>query len=293
MRQSLGRLILLVVVVVLIFGMYRLLTVQPLEQAAFFDSGRWPYLMVADTGQGMDAPPYTTAAFDAALQAGASGLYLPLWQTADGHLAVLGSPDLSLSTDGSGQVSDLTLAELASLDAGYRFDPAGDGSYPWRGQGQHPLSLPAVLEAYPEARLVVSLEQPNLTGLAALLQAVDAAGARDRVLAVVDDQQLVDTLRQQAPGLATTYTAQETDGFLAADRLRLVAFYRPAAQALILDGDQIGQRLVRAAHSRGVSVLARGGPAASDTEMQGWIDQGADGVIAGSVASIAGLPAAR
>lgn len=279
MRQFLGRLALLAIIILVVFGMYRLLTIQPLDPAPFFlDVDETP-LIVANVGQQRDAPPYTRAAFQAALAAGADGLLLPLYRSRDGALVVSASPDVASFSDGEGMVLEYTLEELQALDAGYRFDPSGDGSYPLRGQGQQVTTLDEALGAFPDLLLVAELGNPDLPGLASLLQAIDASDARDRVLVVLDDQQLIDTLRQQAPGLATAYTSGETNAFLTTYRLRLTPFYRPAAEALLLDAAEVTPAMVRAAHGRGVGTLAVVGSDALPSVRQDLVEADVDAVV--------------
>jgi glycerophosphoryl diester phosphodiesterase len=278
MRQFLVRLLAFLVVILVIFGLYRLITVQPLKPSDFFAQAKKIPLVIADTGRFTQAPPYTLAALDAAQQAGADGFYLPVQLTRDGELVVLGQADLSQLTERNDPVSQLTLAEVQGLDAGYRFDPAGDGSFPWRGKGQRVLSLQEILSLFPQESIVVKVEEPGFASLAALLQAADATGSRARLLAIVDEQQLANTLRSQAPDLTTANTSAEAAAFLTTQRLRMTPFYRPAAPGLILDGDQVNRRLINSAHSRGIRVLALADGQPSDIVGQ-WLDAGVDGVI--------------
>ena len=177
---------------------------------------------------------------------------------------------------------------MQGLDAGYRFDPAGDGTFPWRGKGQRVLSLQDVLAAYPKELIVVKVEEPGFASLAALLQAADSTGSRPRLLAIVDEQQLANTLRSQASDLATANTSAEAAAFLTTQRLRMTPFYRPAAPGLILDGDQLSRRLSNSAHNRGIRVLAVADGQPSDVVGQ-WLDAGADGVIVSDLKAIPAL----
>lgn len=288
MRQFLVRLLAFLVAILVTFGLYRLITVQPLKPSAFFASAEPSPLVIADTAKSTVAPPYTLAALEAAQQAGAGGFYLPVRLTRDGELVVIGSPDLAQLTESSGQVAQSTLAEIQALDAGYQYDPAGDGSFPWRGANQHILSLQDVLTTFPDMSIVVEVTEPGFASLAALLQAADATGARDRLLAMVDEQQLANTLRSQAPDLATANTSAESTAFLTTYRLHMTPFYRPAAPGLVLDGDQVSRRLARSAHSRGIRLLAVGDGQPVET-VRGWLDAGADGVIVPDLQAIHAL----
>lgn len=258
MRQFLFRLILLILAVLVIFGVYRLLTIRPLENVAFFRDR--PLLAAVDSANPAGAPPYSLAAFDAARQAGANGHYLPVALTRDGVLVV---------TDSA--VGELMLAELRSVDSFASI-----------------VTLQEALAALPEQRAVVVVHEPSLQAMAGLLQAVDANDARARVLAVVDDPLLADTLRQQAPDLGTATTTAETNAFLTTQRFRLTPFYRPAAPAMVLEGSQVSRRLVDAARSRGIHLLARADQQ-NDAAVQTLIDAGVDGVILTEPALLAGL----
>ena len=232
MRQGLVRLILLVIVLLVIFGVYRLLTVEPIDGGVFFDPASKP-LVFLDPGATPDAAAEALAAFHELPGSGVAGFYAPVSLAADGQLTVVSRGDTA--------------------------------------------SLAALLEAFPDVRFVVQLTEPNLQSLAALLQAVDSQDARGRVLAVVDDQQLVDTLRAQAPDLATAMTDAEADSFLLTSRLRLTPFYRPVAPALLLPAEQFSRRIADAAHSSGVSVfVVSSGDSAAQRRL---IDQGADGIV--------------
>jgi glycerophosphoryl diester phosphodiesterase len=228
------------------------------------------------------------AALQAAQQAGADGFYLPVHLTRDGELVVLGLADLTQHTEGSGLVAERTLAEVQSLDAGYRYDPAGDGSYPWRGKGLRVLSLQQILEAFPNQAMVVKVEEPGFASLAAVLQAADATGSRSRLLAIVDEQQLADTLRSQAPDLATANTRAEAAAFRTMQRLRMTPFYRPAAPGLVLDGGEVSPGLSRSAHSRGIRLLAvqNGQPG---EVVRDWLEAGSDGVIVSDLQTISAV----
>ena len=73
------------------------------------------------------APENTLPAFARALELGADGIELDVQCSADGHLVVMHDFAVDKTTDGTGQVAALTLAELRRLDAGHAFGPAFAG----------------------------------------------------------------------------------------------------------------------------------------------------------------------
>lgn len=233
MRQTLLRLALLAIALLLIFGVYRLLTIDALDAGEFFDADAMPLILIDPAAAGDASEELASVA-----RAGGSGvpaIYLPVVLNASGELVE------------------------ANKDAAQ----AG--------------SLVSLLADLPDVRFVVDLREPTLQSLAALLHTVDSQQARGRVLAIVDDQQLVDTLRSKAPDLATAMTSAEASSFLLTSRLRLTPFYRPSAPALLLPADQFSRHLARAAHSRGIAVIVL---AANDRAAIGeMFDQGAAGVF--------------
>jgi glycerophosphoryl diester phosphodiesterase len=75
-------------------------------------------------GASANAPENTLAAFELALQHGADAIELDAKLTADGQVVVIHDQSVDRTTDGSGKVLELPLAQLRELDAGSYFDVA-------------------------------------------------------------------------------------------------------------------------------------------------------------------------
>ncbi|MBE9472348.1 MAG: glycerophosphodiester phosphodiesterase, partial [Chloroflexi bacterium] len=82
---------------------------------------------IAHRGASAVAPPNTLAAFEKAVELGADGIEFDVHLSADGVLVVIHDFNVDDTTDGSGRVAEMTLAQLKQLDAGSRFDPAFAG----------------------------------------------------------------------------------------------------------------------------------------------------------------------
>ena len=93
MRQGLVRLILLVIVLLVIFGVYRLLTVEPIEAGVFFDPASKP-LVFLNPGATTDDAASTLAAFHELPGSGVAGFAAPVSLNSDGQLTFV--------TDGEG-----------------------------------------------------------------------------------------------------------------------------------------------------------------------------------------------
>jgi Glycerophosphoryl diester phosphodiesterase family/Calx-beta domain len=90
------------------------------------DSKRWLVhgtdpLNFAHRGGVTDFPENTLYAYAEAAKAGADVLEMDVYQTKDNQLVILHDLDVDRTTNGRGNVVDLTLAELRALDAAYWF----------------------------------------------------------------------------------------------------------------------------------------------------------------------------
>lgn len=80
-------------------------------------------LNYAHRGGVIDFPENTLYAYAEVALAGADVLEMDVYQTRDNELVILHDLDVDRTTNGSGNVVDLTLAELRQLDAAYWFVP--------------------------------------------------------------------------------------------------------------------------------------------------------------------------
>ncbi len=84
-------------------------------------------LVIAHRGDSSAAPENTLPAFQRAFTAGADGVELDVRLTRDNRLVVFHDRHLDRTSNGSGLVSRLALAEVRSLDVGSWFGPAFKG----------------------------------------------------------------------------------------------------------------------------------------------------------------------
>ena len=80
-------------------------------------------VVVAHRGMAAGFPENTLAAYRNSVSLGFSAIELDLRATADGHIVVMHDDAVDRTTNGSGRVDQMTLAEIKSLDAGSYIDP--------------------------------------------------------------------------------------------------------------------------------------------------------------------------
>ena len=110
------------------------------------------------------APENTVPAIRHGVEVGAQAIEIDLHASKDEALVVIHDPTLDRTTNGTGPVDQRTLAELRTLDAGYRFTADEGETFPFRGQG---VRIPALDEA-----------MEAIAGLPAILEVKSAAAGR-------------------------------------------------------------------------------------------------------------------
>jgi glycerophosphoryl diester phosphodiesterase len=84
-------------------------------------SGKHKPLVVAHRGERIHAPENTLAAFEMAADHGADGIEFDVKLSRDGKVIIIHDQTVDRTTNGTGKVKDLTLAQLKGLDAGIQF----------------------------------------------------------------------------------------------------------------------------------------------------------------------------
>ena len=240
----------------------------------------WP-TNFAHRGASLRAPENTLEAFRLAAQGGAGGLELDVHMTSDGRIAVIHDDSVDRTTNGTGLVRRMTLHEVKSLDAGYRFTPDGETTYPYRGRGVRVPELGEVLREFPDHKVNIDIkeEQPGVE--AALLETV--TDADDRVLVVSEMPDVVERVRElSGNSVSTGASRQEIRDFYRMSRLRLEFLVRPPYDALQVPVEYGGRevvtpRFVKAAHDRGVRVDVW--TIDDPDEMRRLLDLGADVIM--------------
>lgn len=239
---------------------------------------------VAHRGASEAAPENTLQAFRLAREAGAEGLEMDVHLSRDGHVVVIHDSTLDRTTDGTGLVRDKTLAELRSLDAGYRSNGgAHTAEHPYRGEGVRIPTLREVLAEFPgmTVNLDIKEDQPGLE--AAVLEEIDRAGARERVLVASQEGRVISRFRRLSEGEVDTAASRwEVARLYALSLLRLEALADPPYEALQIPVEHRGvelaaPRFVQAAHSRGVRVDVW--TIDEPKEMRRLLELGADSVM--------------
>jgi glycerophosphoryl diester phosphodiesterase len=114
-------------------------------------------IVIGHRGAAAHFPENTSASFDHAVSLGVDAIEFDLRVSRDGVVVVIHDPTVDRTTNGTGAVADLTLAELKKLDAGACFTQDGR-TFPWRGRGLQILTFDELLDRYPSIPLLIELK---------------------------------------------------------------------------------------------------------------------------------------
>ncbi|BAS26028.1 glycerophosphodiester phosphodiesterase [Limnochorda pilosa] len=240
-------------------------------------------LILAHRGASLEAPENTLAAFRLALEQGADGWELDVHRSRDGHLVVCHDERVDRTTDGSGLIREMTLADLGRLDAGAWFDR--------RFAGERIPTLDQVWALAEEAGGIRLLNVELKLGFAAypgieeqLAEWIESHGLVDRVIVSSFNHFSLLRLGQVAPQVRTgiLYMAAWVEPWAGARRVgaRSLHPYHPT----------LVPPLVEAAHAQGLEVY----PFTVDepARLRELAAMGVDGLITGRPAEARAVVAA-
>ncbi len=281
----LRRTLLAFLVALIVWLIYRMVTVHPPEPKSIYRTLPQPAVFAHRGGAGL-WPENTLFAFRRAWEMGVDVLELDVHGTRDGYIVVIHDPTVDRTTNGTGAVREMTLAEVQALDAGYWFTPDGGQTYPYRGQGIRIPTLEEVFDALPDARFNIEVKSNDPPIVAALANLIERKGMTDKVIVGSFRQEIVDELRQRLPNVATFASREEIQSFWVFHTLGLSRAWRPVPDTLQVPTEYtvqgvrltvVSPRFVRSAHALGVRVDVW--TINDPDEMARLLDMGVDGIM--------------
>jgi glycerophosphoryl diester phosphodiesterase len=272
-------------------------------------SGPWGERRViayAHQGGAWEGPSSTLHAIRGALDAGATAVELDVHATKDRRLVVCHDETVDRTTNGAGQICDLTMAELATLDNAYWWAPGADvspgldeGAYPLRGRAPADASLGvATLASALEllTGVVVNLDikrtAPEVEPYESLLaDELRRSGRGDDTIVASFSDAAIAAFRQVAPEFSTSLATLETAEFYRAVHAGTevahtggVALQVPASFGEVTVVDE---QFVERAHDEGLAVHVW---TINDAEqMRRLVDLGVDGIISDTPTALGGV----
>ncbi len=207
-----------------------LLTASPAPDYAWFATqpgDHRPLVLAHQGGEGL-WPSNTLFAFQKAAQAGADVLDTDTHMTKDGVLVLMHDETIDRTTDGTGAIRDLALAEIKQLDAAYDFSTDEGKTHPYRGQGITVPTLEELFQAFPDKRFGIEIKQTKPIETAKRFCAlIHQYNMQDKVLVSSFRQENMDAFRKECREVATSATENEAKLFYVLNLLGLTRAFTP------------------------------------------------------------------
>lgn len=255
-------------------------------------------IVIGHRGAAGEQPENTLPSFARARDLCAAILETDARPTRDGSVVLFHDETLERTTNGTGRVSDRTLAELRALDAGFRFVLEQGNRFPFRGQGIVVPTLEETLEAIPGVRVNIELKEDGPGFIDRVLGILREAGREEMTLLTAGEDPLMESLRREVRRARSRVALGASTG----DVLRFVRAALqgttpdPGVMALQVPAGFGGRplvtpRLVEHAHAHDVHVHVW--TINEPGEMHRLLDLGVDGIISDYPGRLAAVVAQR
>ena len=282
LRATLG---LIAVCAVLLIGIYAVLALTEGEKApsrgVFPESKRRP-LVMAHRGGAAIGPENTIEVFRKAVSLGVDVLEIDVRLTSDGEFVVIHDSKVDRTTEGTGEVSAMTVGELKSLDAGHDFTTDGGATFPYRGKGVTVPTLAEVLAEFPSSNINIEAKQVGAEHASAFCADVRAGGSPERIVVASVSGAFLQSFRGLCPEFPTSASLAEVTAFLTYQKIGVTRSFSPEMSAMQVPMrlpivDIVSSDFVTSARERGLEVHVW--TVNDEQRMRELIGLGVDGII--------------
>lgn len=214
------------------------------------------------------APENTLPAFQMAVDMGADGIECDIHFSKDGHFIVCHDETIDRTSDGTGMISDLTLAEIKAHDFGAKFDE--------KYKGVTAPTLEEMLDVVKDMNPInieikeFGKDRDQAEILHKFYDILNAYGVLERVIVSSFDVKLIKLLKQLHPDVYTCFLYS---------RMKLSAAYSEGlgCSAIHPHFGKLMPVTVKSAHKRGMQVNCW--TVNTEDDMRRMIKIGCDGLI--------------
>ena len=251
------------------------------EQPYYSDNLNYPLVIAHQGGDGL-WPGDTMFAFQNAADLGVDVLEMDVHITKDSVLVLMHDETVDRTTNGTGEIESMTLAEIKQLDAGYGWTSDEGNTYPFRGQGVTVPTMEEVFQAFPDKLMTIEIKKTNTSMTKPFCELIRRYDMQDKVLVASFHDDKLKEFRTECPEVSTSSAKNETTVFVLSSKAFLAGFYSPKFISLQVPEESGGitvmtESFVKASHSRGLAVEVW---TINDADtMRKLINWGVDGII--------------
>ncbi|GAB4577661.1 MAG: glycerophosphodiester phosphodiesterase [Anaerolineales bacterium] len=283
MRKLLRPLVFTLGTIVILLALSRFLAQPAPAHAWFAQFDRYPLVIAhADTAGTSPWPGDTMLFLENAAALGVDVLEMNVNMTRDGQIVLNHDIMIDDTTDGTGTISELTLAEVQAFDAAYDWTQDDGATYPYRGQGIVIPTLEEVFQTFPNYPMIVEIKQEAPSMAQPLCDLIRKYGMETKVIVPSFSDVAMSEFRAACPEVATAASAGEVRQFVYLSFALLSNPVRPPYVAMQVPIESAGIRVITPgfvanAHRRGLQIHAW--TINDPEEMQMLIEMGVDGIM--------------
>lgn len=250
----------------------------------YYDGVMAPLVIAHQGGDGV-WPGDTMFAFEQAVAIGADVLEMDAHITKDGEIVLMHDEKVDRTTNGTGLIEDLTLAELKKLDGAYMWSIDGDQTFPYRGQGIQVPTLRELFEKFPNMRYLIEIKLTKNPIDKPFCDLIREYHMEEKVIVGSFHDDAMAQFRATCPEVATSGSRGEVTAYVVLGKIFLGGFVAPEYQSLQVPWEKseskgipiMTARFIREAHAKNLHVEPW---TVNDPElMKQYIEWGVDGII--------------
>jgi glycerophosphoryl diester phosphodiesterase len=279
-RKSLGMLVLLLILVLALLSVL----IPDAASKRYYANFQAPLVIAHQGGDGL-WPGNTLFAFEKAVEIGADVLEMDTHITQDGQIVLMHDEEVDRTTDATGIIENMTLAELKELDAAHQWSNDDGKTFPYRGQGIDVPSLEEVFEKFPQQRYLIEIKLTQNPIAKPICDLIRKHNMQDKVMIASFHDEAMQNFRATCPEIATSASRGEVTKFVLLGKIFLSGFVWPEYQSLQPPYDPkesmnipiMTEQFIRQAHAKNVRVEPW---TVDDPElMKQYIEWGVDGIV--------------
>ena len=258
----------------------RMMTVQPFE-GKIFPSLERP-LNIAHRG-GRDLwPENTLHAFEQALVIGTDVLELDVHRTADQQLVVIHDATVNRTSNGTGRVDEMTLAQLRELDFSHNFKSRSANGSLFRDSCLCISTLDEVFHRFPDAFFNIEIKANSVEVAGEAIRLIRQRNLAPQVLLASFHPEISEFLQTHAEDIPLAASRKEIKRLAVLSRLKLGFLHQPIGRVYEVPVQRDGNEIVTpafigAAHALGQEVFVW--TINDSTEISRLLEMGVDGIL--------------